>query len=110
MTIADPAFAAQLVTRTGVIYRFDDPICLATFMTSGRVAEADVHSTWTNDHAHPDALVNTADAVFVVGDGIRAPMNGRTAAFATATDAAAFKARVGGEIRRWTDVAKRGTS
>ena len=35
MTISDPSFAAQLVMRTGKVYRFDDPGCLLSFMASG---------------------------------------------------------------------------
>jgi copper chaperone NosL len=46
MTIADPKFAAQLVTRTGKIYRFDDPACLASFVQSRQVAERDTHGIW----------------------------------------------------------------
>jgi copper chaperone NosL len=110
MTISDPAFAGQIVTRTGKIYRFDDPACLVSFMTSGRVAPADVHSVWINDHGHPDARIKTQDAVFVVSDRIRAPMNGRTASFGSREDAAALQASVGGQLRSWTDLLKRGAS
>jgi copper chaperone NosL len=110
MTIADPAFAAQLVTRTGVVFRFDDPACLVAFIASNRVAGDAVHSAWVNDHAHPDALVNVNEAVFVVSDGIRAPMNGRMAAFAAPADAGSFQSKVGGERRRWADIAARGKS
>lgn len=110
MTIADPAFAAQLVTRTGVVFRFDDPSCLVAFIAARRIAPADVHSVWANDHAHPDRLVRAEEAFFVVSDGIRAPMNGGTAAFATSSDAHALRASVGGELRRWADIVARGTS
>jgi copper chaperone NosL len=110
MTISDPAFAAQLVTRTGKIFRFDDPGCLAAFVAAGQVAPADVHSIWTNDHAHPEARVNARDAVFVVSDRIRAPMNGQAAAFASREAAAAFQSTVGGELRHWNDVVARGPS
>jgi len=110
MTIADPAFAGQVVTRTGKTYRFDDPACLIAFVSSGRVAPADVHSIWTNDHAHPDTRVKAEDAVFVVSDRIRAPMNGRTAVFASSTDATALQSSVGGQVQKWTDLLKRGSS
>ena len=107
MTISDPAFAGQLVTSTGKIYRFDDPACLVSFVTSGRVAPADVHSIWTNDHAHPDARIRAQDAVFVVSDRIRAPMNGKTAAFGSRQDAAALQVSVGGQLQSWTDLLER---
>lgn len=107
MTISDPAFAGQLVTNTGKIYRFDDPACLVSFVTSGRVAPADVHSIWTNDHAHPDARIRAQDAVFVVSDRIRAPMNGKTAVFGSRQDAAVLQAAVGGQLQNWNDLLAR---
>jgi copper chaperone NosL len=110
MTISDPAFAAQIVTRTGKVYRFDDPACLARFMSAAHVASADVHSIWMNDHAAPEDRVNARDAVFVVSDRIRAPMNGRMAAFGRRADAMAFQSSVGGQLRSWDDVLKRVSS
>lgn len=104
MTISDPRFAAQLVTRTGKRYLFDDPTCAAAFVGSGSAAPEDVHSIWMNDHAHPGSHVNVDDAVFVVSDRIRAPMNGRTAAFATAADAAVLQRATAGRLARWSDV------
>lgn len=110
MTIADPRFAAQLVTRTGKRYRFDDPGCLAAFADSGRVAAVDVHSIWLNDHANPETRVKAEDALFVVSDRIKAPMNGHMAAFASREDAAALQSAAGGRLERWTDLRKGGGS
>ena len=110
MTISDPAFAGQLVTRTGKVYRFDDPACLASFAKSGQVASADIHSIWINDHAHPDTLVRAEGALFVVSGRIRAPMNGRTAAFAGRDDAAMLQSSVSGALLTWTDLLTRGPS
>ena len=110
MTISDPGFAGQVVMRTGKIYRFDDPSCLASFVTSGHAASAGITGIWLTDHAHPDARVEAPDAVFVVSDRIRAPMNGRTAAFASRGDASAFQASVGGQLQTWTDLLKQGAS
>jgi copper chaperone NosL len=107
MTISDPAFAAQLITKTAKVYRFDDPACLASFVASGRVAAAAVHSIWLNDHVHPDTRVDAQNAVFVVSDRIRAPMNGRTAAFASRSDATALQSEAGGRLQTWADILKR---
>jgi copper chaperone NosL len=101
MTIADPRFAAQLVTRTGKIFRFDDPRCLANFVTAAHVPSAAVHSIWLNDYGAPESRVQADAAVFVTSDEIRAPMNGQTAAFAARTDAEALQRTVGGHLQSW---------
>jgi copper chaperone NosL len=104
MTIADARFAAQLVTRTGKVYRFDDPGCVVAFLASNHIAATDVHSIWMNDYANPDTRVNANDAVFVVSDRIKAPMNGGMAAFATRASAASLQSTIGGVLRSWSEV------
>jgi len=104
MTIGDARFAAQLVTRTGKIYRFDDPGCVVRFVTTGRVADADVHSIWFNDHEHPDTRLNARAAVFVVSERIKAPMNGSMAAFGSPAAAAPFQTAIGGLLRSWSEI------
>lgn len=110
MTIADASFAAQLVTTTGKVYRFDDPGCLASFVAGARVAPAEVHAAWVNDHERPDTPVRVEDAVFVISDRIRTPMNSGVAAFGTRASAAALQARTGGQLLPWADVVKRSGS
>jgi copper chaperone NosL len=110
MTISDPKFAAQLVTRTGKIYRFDDPACLASFVASGPVPERDTLGIWLNDYAHPESRVSSTDAVFVVSDQVRAPMNGGVAAFASREEAAVLQSSIGGRLADWADIMKRPSS
>jgi copper chaperone NosL len=110
MTISDPKFAAQLVTRTGKIHRFDDPACLASFVAAGRVAAIDVHGIWLNDYARPESMVGSTEAVFVVSEQIQGPMNGAAAAFASHEAAAALQSSTGGRLERWTDLLKRVSS
>jgi copper chaperone NosL len=110
MTITDPKFAAQLVTRTGRTYRFDDPACLASFVQSGQVAERDMHGIWLNDYAHPESRVASGDALFVVSERIRAPMNGGAAAFASRDAAKALQSSTGGRLEHWADILKRASS
>jgi copper chaperone NosL len=107
MTISDPAFAAQVVTGTGKVYRFDDPKCLVSFVAAGQVSPSAIHSIWINDHAHPETLVDATHAVFVVSERLRAPMNGGMAAFASRVDASTLQAVVGGDLRTWDAVSRR---
>ena len=110
MTIADARFAAQIVTRTGKIYRFDDPGCVVAFLAANRVATADVHSIWLNDHANPDARVDARNAVFVVSDRIKAPMNGGMAAFESRAEAGSLQSTIGGLLLNWSEVLARRSS
>ncbi len=74
------------------------------------MAIADVHSVWLNDHARPGVRVKAEDAVFLVSDRIRTPMNSGTAAFGSHEAAATLQSDVGGRIERWNDFLKRASS
>jgi copper chaperone NosL len=104
MTIAEPAFAAQLVTTTGKVHRFDDPACLLAFLRGQSVAARDVRGVWLNDHAHADRFVPAADAVILQSAQLRAPMSGGLAAFGTRADAVTLQQRTGGTLTTWRAV------
>jgi copper chaperone NosL len=106
MTISDPAFAAQVVTRTGVVHRFDDPACALAFLAERKGAPADVHGVWLNDHAHPDTVVEAGAAVLVASAKWRAPMAGGLAAFASRADAEAAVGQVGGTLVSWAQAGR----
>jgi len=105
MTITDPRLAAQLVTRTGKAYVFDDPGCLADFLAAGVVDQSAVHSVWVADYS-TDAghLLPAEEAWLVRSDRIRTPMDNRVAAVPTAGAAESLQAELGGEIVRWAEV------
>lgn len=108
MTIIDPRFAAQLITRTGKAYKFDDPGCLRSFATSGQIADRDIHSAWANDHDTPGLVVNVRSAFFVASEQIKAPMNGGLAAFASCASADTAQKALGGRVEVWDELVTRG--
>jgi copper chaperone NosL len=110
MAIAEPAFAAQLLTATGKVHRFDDPGCLLQFLKGGAVAAGDVRGIWFNDHAHAGQFVAAADAVILRSPRLGAPMNGGLAAFAARADAIALQERSGGTLTTWPAVQAGGAS
>ena len=108
MTIVDPAFAAQLITRTGKAYRFDDPGCLRAFAKSDRIAENEIHAAWVNDHDNPGSVLNVRAAFFVASEQIKAPMNGGLAAFGSRPAADTAQKAWGGRVEMWDSVVTRG--
>lgn len=107
MTLADPRFASELVTRTGRIIPFDDVGCLATFVATGGIAAEEIHSLWVNDFAHPDSMVEAPRAIFLSSDAIRTPMDYRMVAFRASPDAEGARSRLGGELITWDEVLRR---
>jgi copper chaperone NosL len=98
MAIADPRFAAELVTSKGLVYTFDDVGCLAAFVREGTVAEAQVHSLWVYDYLQPDSLLDARQAVYLRADTLRTPMSSHLAALRPGPAADSLRARLGGEL------------
>ena len=104
MTIAEPRFAGQLVTRTGKVFTFDDPGCLGAFVAAGRVPPSRVHSLWVNDFVTPDSLIDATRAVYLRVPGINTPMGSHVIATAPGPRADSLRAALGGEPLSWEQV------
>ena len=108
MTIADPRFAAELVTAKGLVYTFDDVGCLAEFVRGGTVAGAQVHSLWVYDYLRPDSLLDARQAVYLRADTLQTPMSSHLAALRPGPTADSLRARLGGELLAWDQLPARG--
>jgi copper chaperone NosL len=104
MTIADPRFAAELVTTRGVVYAFDDVGCLAAFVRQGKVPAAEIHSLWVYDYLQPDSLLDARRAVYLRSDSLRTPMATGLAALRPGPAADSLERRLGGELRSWDEL------
>ena len=103
MTIADARFAAELVTRTGKVYFFDDAGCLATFTVNGTVPPEQVQSAWVSDFRHPGTLIPAQDAIFLRTDAVRSPMASNLVAVPRSAGDS-LRAALGGTLLDWAQI------
>jgi copper chaperone NosL len=108
MTIADPRFAAELVTTRGRVYVFDDVGCLTAFAAGGSVPSGVVHSMWVHDFLRPDSLLDARTAVYLRVDSLRTPMSSHIAALAPGIEADSGRARLGGVPLTWEELRREG--
>ncbi|GAO42685.1 nitrous oxide reductase accessory protein NosL [Flavihumibacter petaseus] len=94
MTIVDPKFGAEIITKKGKVYKFDDTHCIAAFLEQRRIELGDIHQTLFVLYDQPGEFVSVKSVEFVVSTELKSPMGGNAAAFA-GTDAAKKKS---GEI------------
>jgi copper chaperone NosL len=107
MTIADPRYAAQLVTSTGKVLVFDDIGCLRAYLASGAVAPRAIHSTWAHDYASAGAWLPTSGLSFVRSDAFHTPMGSGLVALAQSQVADSVREAMGGERLDWAQVLAR---
>lgn len=81
MTIADPRFGGEIVTKKGKIYKFDDVYCIAAFLKKRGVELSAIHQTLFVNYEEPARFVEVKNAEFVISSKLKSPMNGNAAAF-----------------------------
>jgi copper chaperone NosL len=81
MTIVDEKFGAELVTRKGKVYKFDDVKCLLDYYNTAEEPQGSFVHKLVVDFAGQGALIDVNTAHFLASPEIRSPMNGQVAAF-----------------------------
>jgi copper chaperone NosL len=82
MGITDTRFGAEVITKKGKIYKFDDLHCMVSFLKMGGEAEKDIARKVTINFEKPNEFIDAATAVFVTSPELKSPMGSNTAGFA----------------------------
>ncbi len=101
MTIIDPKFGGEIITKKGKIYKFDDVHCLVHFMKQGTVKEADIAETVFINYENAKNFLDVKSAYFVVSDQFKSPMNGNAASFSSKEIAEQKAQQTNGAIKNW---------
>jgi copper chaperone NosL len=104
MTLSDPRFAGEIVTRTGRVIPFDDVGCVAEFVVSGGVRREQIALILVHDFARPDSLLDVSTVTFLRSDRFQTPMDYRVVALRPGAGADSVRAAVGGDRLDWEGV------
>jgi len=100
MTIADPRFSAELVTRTGKAVPFDDIGCLAAWLAEHTTPVA---GSWVVSFVDA-GWIRTDSATYLQTDGLHTPMASGLAALRPGREADSVQALLGGRLLSWQEV------
>ncbi len=99
MTIMEPGFAAELVTKKGKSFKFDDLSCMIQFMkTEGNTYE-DYALVLVNNHSD-HTFIDAGNAMYIRDERLRSPMRGDLGAFAEKMD----REFADSKVLNWSDV------
>jgi copper chaperone NosL len=101
MTIMDPKFGGEIITKKGKVFKFDDAHCLVHFMKQGTVKQADIAQTVFIDFENDKNFINVTSAYFVVSDQLKSPMNSNAASFSSIEIAQEKTKQTNGTIKNW---------
>jgi copper chaperone NosL len=104
MTIIDPKFGGEIITKKGKVYKFDDAACMIHFLKSGSVKEDEISQKLFINFQKQNDFIDVNKALLLVSPELKTPMGGNVAAFASQEEAEKMKNTAPGEVTHWNDV------
>lgn len=104
MTISDVRFGAEIVTRKGRIYKFDDIACLLNFTKSGTIKTSEIEATYLVDYCNPHLLTPVSKCILSSSENYASPMNGNIASFADNDSAVKYNLQMEGKLVLWNKI------
>lgn len=101
MTIMDPKFGGEIVSKKGKVYKFDDARCIGKFMDRRGIDLSEIHQTLFTNYTGNHEFIKVNEAHFVVGSQLKSPMGSNAAAFADKAAAEKKAAEIDGKVTNW---------
>lgn len=102
MTVSDPRFGGELITKKGKIYKFDDVHCLLSFMKSSAVPGNEIRDVYLVTFDGHHGFIKADEALLLKSAALHTPMNGNVAAFIDFNDYQTTLKEVNGIASNWT--------
>lgn len=106
MIISDRRFGAEIITRKGKVYKFDDVGCMHAFVERKAVPRDEVKSSLVSDFNRANSFIMLDQAEFLKSDSLKSPMRSDCAAFTTTEELKKVQSELGGGRQgRWSELA-----
>lgn len=102
MTIAEPHFAAELISSKGKVFKFDDLDCLLRFEKEKQLKNH--RGVYVHDYTKNNVLIDATSAWFFKSEELKSPMRGNIAAFGSEQQAKEYAKKYRTEVLRWQDI------
>ncbi len=104
MTVSDPRFGTQILTKKGRALNFDDLQCMVAHVKADEVNEGDISEYYLPDYTNNNQLLPAKEMVLLKSESLRSPMRGDVAAFSALADLQEAQKVHGGEIIGWDEL------
>lgn len=101
MTLMDPKYGAELVTKKGKVFKFDSVECLGAYLHEQSEAGKTTHSLWVVDANKPGELIQASGASYLKSPQLASPMGAGLTALADPAAAESLRRRYSGQILSW---------
>jgi copper chaperone NosL len=91
MTLVDQKFGAEIVTKKGKVYKFDDVNCMLGFYHADFEEQGNMAHLLVINFAQPNQLIDATNSWYLKSESIKSPMASGIAAFATQEEYSPYK-------------------
>lgn len=106
MTISDGRFGAEIVTKKGKVFKYDEAQCLLEDVKEGAKKENDIHDIYLTDFCGKHELINRKNSLFLFSEEFKSPMGGNVAVFSNPDSMKFYKEKLGAQEVEWTSLSK----
>ena len=104
MGVADNRFGAEMITKKGKTYKFDDIHCLLGFIKENSVPKDQEKSILFVDFNAPHDFIESENVYLLNSENLRSPMGGNIAAFTSEATLKQSQDKLGGEVVKWSSL------
>lgn len=104
MTISDARFPAEIITKKGKIFMFDDIHCVLGYVKENSNAKNEIKDIYLTDYNGNHAFIKASEAHLVKSVELRSPMGGNIAAFSNVDDMNTTMEKFKGESINWNEL------
>ena len=106
MTISDIRFGAELVTKKGRVYKFDDSYCMLSYLKTNALKSTEIKDTYLTNYSKDHQLLNVTTALLLQSNSVRGPMGGNLAAFKEVDSLKKTQKQQSGNEIHWNEIVK----
>ena len=105
MTISDNRFGAELISKKGKIFKFDDTHCAIEFKKENSVAANDIKEIYLINFEEPHNFIPAQKAFIIYSKDLKTPMGGHAAAYESAAALEKVIQSLNGRMISWDSLA-----
>lgn len=108
MKISDTRFGAEVLTKKGRTYKFDDSVCMIEFLKEDEVKTDNIEALYLSSFYAPQDLLNADSALIITNEKIIGPMSGSVIALRNIEELDNFNKELDAksEIIKWEELIK----
>ncbi len=106
MTISNSRFGAEIVTKKGKAFKYDDLICLSSDIKKRNLTPEIIKDIYSTDFCGTHQLTNIQKSFFMQNNDLRSPMGGNVASFANLDSLNFYVSQMNGKVVSWEMLSK----